>query len=166
MSLPPNLGAQMREVYRRLRRLEALSPSRNEFDPDFVPDWSTTTGTPAVNNGTLTCRYQQVGSFVVLDNMQLKIGSTTAFGAGAGTWRFTLPGAPQHNGSVLPILVFDQSTFARYDGVAVYGLDAAGWWTCTWSTNVSSFHAPITNASPIPWAVDDLLLIYGTYEVA
>lgn len=117
--------------------------------------WGAASTSPSLGNGTLTGGYTKVG---VLVHVQILFaaGSTTTFGT--GRWTFTLPFAAAEN-TCLAAVAIDDSATSRFAGVA---------WVTT-GTGVFAI-APgaggngFANTSPFTWAVNDGLLINGTYR--
>lgn len=82
-------------------RLNAITPTWTAW----TPTWSTSSGshTPSYGNATLDCAYCQTGDLVAF-RMSITFGSTTNFGASAGTsdnWTFSLPVTAAESGMTI-----------------------------------------------------------------
>jgi hypothetical protein len=106
----------------------------------YTPTITADGGGFALNNGTLTGRYKQVGKTVFF-NLKFVFGSTTS--AGTGHWNFSLPVTAYDSNFTFSAAILD-------DGVAWYGGIGNG--NYTGSTSSFAVIIPGTNASVTTWA--------------
>lgn len=136
----------------------------------FSTSWTADTVNPAIGNGTLACRYKQIGKTVHFE-MILLPGSTTSHGS--GNWTFTLPAAAASGAGSASVDVicgfgFDQSAGNGFDhartvlnGSTFQILNAnppgssRGTGNFTWDSG-----------TPFTWANGDSLKLRFTYEAA
>lgn len=135
----------------------ALAPALAAWT-SYTPAW-TGSGTPTVNNGTLTGSYRQVGKSVEY-RITLVIGSTTT--VGSGTWSFSVPATmtAATEDAIGSGLAFDTSANARTVLLARAS-------TSTTITLLSvAAGANVTNAAPYTWATGDRVSVTGFYQAA
>ena len=131
----------------------------------YTPTITADGGGFALNNGTLTGRYKQVGKTVFF-KLKFVFGSTTA--AGTGHWNFSLPVTAYDSNFTFSAAILD-------DGVAWYGGIGNG--NYTGSTSNFAVIIPSTSASattwqsvgnggPFIWGTSDNITITGSYEAA
>lgn len=127
----------------------------------FVPVWTASAGAPVLGDGTITCRHRVVGKTMDV-RIKLTWGSTTT-SAGTGLWCLSLPFAPVVDG-LLSAYVDDNSASQRWAGTArIIAASASG-------NNMRIVVQPGTGgvsgtASPMTWAVSDILILQGTLEL-
>ena len=131
----------------------------------YTPTITADAGGFALNNGTLTGRYKQVGKTVFF-KLKFVFGSTTA--AGTGHWNFSLPVTAYDSDFTFSAAILD-SGIAWYGGIGngnytgstssfaviIPGTSAA---TTTWAT--------VGNGGPFSWGTADNITITGSYEAA
>ena len=131
----------------------------------YTPTITADAGGFALNNGTLTGRYKQVGKTVFF-KLKFVFGSTTA--AGTGHWNFSLPVTAYDSDFTFSAAILD-SGIAWYGGIGngnytgstssfaviIPGTSAA---TTTWAT--------VGNGGPFSWGAADNITITGSYEAA
>jgi hypothetical protein len=131
----------------------------------YTPTITADGGGFALNNGTLTGRYKQVGKTVFF-NLKFVFGSTTS--AGTGHWNFSLPVTAYDSNFTFSAAILD-------DGVAWYGGIGNGNYTGSTSsfaviipgTNASvTTWASVGNGGPFIWGTSDNITISGSYEAA
>ena len=117
--------------------------------------WDGSTGTPTLGDGTLTATYVRIGNRYEV-TIKLTIGAGTVI-AGTGNWDFSAPVALStwKPGSVS---ISDVSAGIGYIGAS--GMD-------TTTTFVAQTHGAglLGEASPIAWAVGDIIAITGIGHV-
>lgn len=123
----------------------------------FTPTWSGSVSNPAVGNGSAAGFYLQVGKTVRF-RLIVTMGSTTTYGSGA--WGLTLPIAPSNSQAVACVYV-DDSASLRCAGTA-WLTNGSGIFRMIPPTDAPS--AGITATTPFTWAVNDQLIVSGTYE--
>lgn len=137
------------------------STAWTSYNPTITADG----GGFALNNGTLTGRYKQVGKTVFF-NLKFVFGSTT--NAGTGHWNFSLPVTAYDSNFTFSAAILD-------DGVAWYGGIGNGNYTGSTSsfaviipgTNASvTTWASVGNGGPFIWGAADNITISGSYEAA
>jgi hypothetical protein len=118
---------------------------------DYTPTWTGDVSNPAIGDGSISGKWQQVGR-VVHYQIIVVIGSSTTLGTGA--WKFGLPTASSPSDSHVAgsALITDAGT-AHYLGVPRVSSDAI------------YVHTPneIGPATPHVWANTDAIRIAGTY---
>ena len=131
----------------------------------YTPTITADGGGFALNNGTLTGRYKQVGKTVFF-NLKFVFGSTTS--AGTGHWNFSLPVTAYDSNFTFSAAILD-------DGNAWYGGIGNGNYTGSTSsfaviipgTNASvTTWASVGNGGPFIWGTADNITITGSYEAA
>ena len=127
----------------------------------YTPTWTSSGTAPALNNGTLTGSYKQIGKTVFV-RARLQIGSTTT--TGTGNWRFALPVAAKDSAGVVMSATFLDNGTNWYMGAV----------NCEYDGN-TGYVVPLTSASPsgavtgtVPftWNTGDSLVFNGSYEAA
>jgi hypothetical protein len=131
----------------------------------YTPTITADAGGFALNNGTLTGRYKQVGKTVFF-KLKFVFGSTTA--AGTGHWNFSLPVTAYDSDFTFSAAILDS-------GIAWYGGIGNGNYTGSTSsfaviipgTNASvTTWAAVGNGGPFIWGTADNITITGSYEAA
>ena len=131
----------------------------------YTPTISADGGGFALNNGTLTGRYKQIGKTVFF-KLKFVFGSTT--NAGSGHWNFSLPVTAYDSDFTFSASILDS-------GVAWYGGIGNGNYTgstTTFAVNVTSPNAAVAtwvvvgNGGPFSWGAADNITITGSYEAA
>ena len=131
----------------------------------YTPTITADAGGFALNNGTLTGRYKQLGKTVFF-KLKFVFGSTTA--AGTGHWNFSLPVTAYDSDFTFSAAILD-SGISWYGGIGngnytgstssfaviIPGTSAA---TTTWAT--------VGNGGPFTWGDADNITISGSYEAA
>lgn len=131
----------------------------------YTPTWTTSAGTPAIGNGTLTGKYFRIGKMIDF-RIELVCGSTTTFGTAGSTWRLTLPVTPlstkRHRwlGTAYDSGVADYTVYGRFITAGPYLEIVAQ------PTSAGSSDRVVTNTVPFAWGNADELLIQGRYEAA
>jgi hypothetical protein len=128
----------------------------------YNPTWTSDSGTPGINNGTLTGRYKQIGKTVFF-NLKLTYGSTTTGGSGA--WMFGLP-----------VTAYDANyQFAASilnNGLAWYGAigngnykNSTSYFTLIHQNDTSTtVWGGVTASAPFIFGAGDTLTVSGSYE--
>lgn len=138
----------------------------NEAWSTWSVAWTSTSGSPAIGNGTLQGRYRKMG-YTYEFEIVMVAGSTTTFGGAGGVWAFDLPtgvitpkGASSY--AVIPFygLAYDDSG-GTGEGVFM-GVRQTNSYGNVFTT--ASFGG-VTPSVPWTWAVNDSLVIKGTVEV-
>lgn len=131
----------------------------------YTPTITADAGGFALNNGTLTGRYKQVGKTVFF-KLKFIFGSTTS--AGTGHWNFSLPVTAYDTDFTFSAAILDS-------GVAWYGGIGNGNYTGSTSnfaviipgTSASvTTWATVGNGGPFIWGAADNITITGSYEAA
>jgi hypothetical protein len=131
----------------------------------YTPTITADGGGFALNNGTLTGRYKQVGKTVFF-KLRFVYGSTTS--PGSGHWNFSLPATAYDSDFTFSATILD-------DGAAWYGGIGNGNYTGSTSnfavitTSPSASVAtwvPVGNGGPFTWGAADNITISGSYEAA
>jgi hypothetical protein len=131
----------------------------------YTPTITADGGGFALNNGTLTGRYKQIGKTVFF-KLKFVFGSTT--NAGSGHWNFSLPVTAYDSDFTFSASILDS-------GVAWYGGIGNGNYTgstTTFAVNVTSPDAAVAtwvvvgNGGPFSWGAADNITITGSYEAA
>jgi hypothetical protein len=131
----------------------------------YTPTITADAGGFALNNGTLTGRYKQIGKTVFF-KLKFVFGSTT--NAGSGHWNFSLPVTAYDSDFTFSASILDS-------GVAWYGGIGNGNYTgstTTFAVNVTSPNAAVAtwvvvgNGGPFSWDATDNITITGSYEAA
>jgi hypothetical protein len=150
----------------RLNDLRDMAKAASEAFTTYTPTWTTSAGSPAIGNGTLTGKYARVGKLVDF-RIELVVGTTTTFGTAGATWRFALPVTPvstqRHR--------FSDAT-AYNNGVADYPV-AFRWITggpylevVCHATTAGNPDRIVTDTVPFTWGSTDVLMVQGRYEGA
>jgi hypothetical protein len=131
----------------------------------YTPTITADGGGFALNNGTLTGRYKQVGKTVFF-KLKFVFGSTTS--AGTGHWNFSLPVTAYDANFTFSAAILD-------DGNAWYGGIGNGNYTGSTSSfaviipgtssSVTTW-ASVGNGGPFIWGTADNITISGSYETA
>jgi hypothetical protein len=131
----------------------------------YTPTITADGGGFALNNGTLTGRYKQVGKTVFF-KLKFVFGSTTA--AGTGHWNFSLPVTAYDSNFTFSAAILD-------NGNSWYGGIGNGNYTGSTSnfaviipgtsSSVTTW-ASVGNGGPFIWGTDDNITITGSYEAA
>lgn len=131
----------------------------------YTPTITADGGGFALNNGTLTGRYKQVGKTVFF-KLKFVFGSTTS--AGTGHWNFSLPVTAYDANFTFSAAILD-------DGNAWYGGIGNGNYTGSTSSfaviipgtssSVTTW-ASVGNGGPFIWGAADNITISGSYEAA
>lgn len=127
-----------------------------------APTWTAFAGTPVVGNGTLAGRYKKIGKTVHWE-IQLVAGTTTTFGTGGTSFKFTIPGG----GTAAATFVgsgwfFDASAPANYN--LTWKLDTGLTELRIWRNDASP-SAELTNTAPVTMATSDILTLSGVVEI-
>jgi hypothetical protein len=142
-----------------------LSLEDNTAWTSYTPTITADGGGFALNNGTLTGRYKQVGKTVFF-KLKFVFGSTTT--AGSGHWNFSLPVTAYDSDFTFSASILD-------DGVAWHGGIGNGNYTGSTSnfvvitTSPSASIAtwvPVGNGGPFTWGTADNITVSGSYEAA
>lgn len=132
---------------------------------DYTPTITADGGGFALNNGTLTGRYKQIGKTVFF-KLKFIYGSTTS--PGSGHWNFSLPVTAQNPDFTFTATILD-------NGVSWYGGIGNGNYTGS-TTNFAviipgtspsvTTWAVVGNGGPFTWGTADNIVISGSYEAA
>jgi hypothetical protein len=142
-----------------------LSLEDNTAWTSYTPTITADGGGFALNNGTLTGRYKQVGKTVFF-KLKFVFGSTTT--AGSGHWNFSLPVTAYDSDFTFSASILD-------DGVAWHGGIGNGNYTgstsnfvvITTSPSASiTTWVPVGNGGPFTWGTADNITVSGSYEAA
>lgn len=149
-------------------RLLAISPTWQ----DWVPAWSTSTGSnlPSFGDATVTARYA-VSALTVYWRLEIAFGTTTNFGGGGGSdnWQFSAPvtaaaaqlvagsGEAQDTDATLRVPLR-----ARLLSTTRIGFETSGGAT----DGASTSSGLIDSVTPFTWASGDFVRAWGTYEAA
>lgn len=129
----------------------------------YTPVWSSTSTQPVLNNGIIYGEYVQRSSSVDL-YIELTMGSTTTYGL--GTYRFSLPIAANGRFYKLTGLSHDNSVASAWEDITGVITSAAPTLVeLRTLTTVGASLAAVTNLVPITWAVNDRLIITGSYGI-
>ena len=144
----------------------AIGQSKVAFDAwqTYVPVWTSSGTAPALNNGTVTGKYVQIGKTVVF-NFTWAAGTTTTFGT--GNYSFSLPVTAQNPG-VYPIgqCLANDNSGAVYLAAPVLLNDATHvsiQYPVTWPTGAVT---SVAQTIPWTWANLDYIRCSGVYEAA
>jgi hypothetical protein len=131
----------------------------------YTPTITADGGGFALNNGTLTGRYKQVGKTVFF-SLKFVFGSTT--NPGTGHWNFSLPVTAYDSNFAFSAAILDS-------GVSWYGGLGNGNYTGSTSSfaviipstssSVTTW-ASVGNGGPFIWGSEDNITITGSYEAA
>lgn len=126
----------------------------------YTSSWTAANSNPSVGNGTLTAAYKRndVAKTVQI-RLRLVTGSSTGYGSGA--WSFSLPsGLAPSSFETLSAHVLDASSANRWAAVCyLSGANGIERIAVDASLGVSA-------TNPMTWAINDQLLISGTYEIS
>lgn len=151
------LARMVAELSNRLDRLE--SPPVAAWT-SYTPVWSTSGTAPALNDGSLTGAFYQMGRLV---NVRIVFiaGPGTTFGT--GTYRFSLPVLPKAD-QIIGALLNDSSASLRWAGQV---------WIIDQLINgdnmriiVQDNSGNLTESSPVTLASGDRIILGGVYEAA
>jgi len=131
---------------------------------EYNPTWTSDSGTPSINNGSLVGRYKQIGKTVFF-NLKLTYGSTTTGGSGA--WMFGLPVTAYDSNYQFAASILNS-------GLAWYGAIANGNYKNS-TSHFSIIHqndtattvwGGVTAGAPFTFGAGDTLTVSGSYESA
>ncbi len=131
----------------------------------YTPTITADGGGFALNNGTLTGRYKQIGKTVFF-SLKFVFGSTTA--AGTGHWNFSLPVTAYDSNFTFSAAILD-NTVAWYGGIGNGNYTGS---TSSFAVIIPGTSASVTtwatvgNGGPFIWDNGDNITITGSYEVA
>lgn len=131
----------------------------------YTPTITADGGGFALNNGTLTGRYKQVGKTVFF-KLKFIFGSTTA--AGTGHWNFSLPVTAYDANFTFSAAILD-SGIAWYGGIGNGNYTGS---TSSFAVIIPGTSAAVTtwasvgNGGPFIWGSEDNITITGSYEAA
>jgi hypothetical protein len=131
----------------------------------YTPTMTADGGGFALNNGTLTGRYKQVGKTVFF-SLKFVFGSTTS--PGAGHWNFGLPVTAYDSNFTFSAAILDD-TVAWYGGIGNgnYTGSTSSFAVIIPGTNASvTTWAVVGNGGPFLWTTNDNITITGSYEAA
>jgi len=131
----------------------------------YTPTITADGGGFALNNGTLTGRYKQIGKTVFF-KLKFVYGSTT--NAGSGHWNFSLPVTAYDSDFTFSASILD-SGIAWYGGIGNgnYTGSTSSFAVITTSPSASvSTWVPVGNGGPFTWGATDNITITGSYEAA
>ena len=131
----------------------------------YTPTITADGGGFALNNGTLTGRYKQVGKTVFF-KLKFVFGSTTA--AGTGHWNFSLPVTAYDANFTFSAAILDNGN-AWYGGIGNGNYTGS---TSSFAVIIPGTSASVTtwatvgNGGPFIWGDADNITISGSYEAA
>jgi len=131
----------------------------------YTPTITADGGGFALNNGTLTGRYKQIGKTVFF-SLKFVFGSTTA--AGTGHWNFSLPVTAYDSNFTFSAAILDDSV-AWYGGIGNGNYTGS---TSSFAVIIPGTSASVTtwasvgNGGPFIWGTGDNITITGSYEAA
>jgi hypothetical protein len=131
----------------------------------YTPTITADGGGFALNNGTLTGRYKQVGKTVFF-KLKFVFGSTTA--AGTGHWNFSLPVTAYDANFTFSAAILDNAN-AWYGGIGNGNYTGS---TSSFAVIIPGTSAAVTtwasvgNGGPFIWGSEDNITITGSYEAA
>jgi hypothetical protein len=131
----------------------------------YTPTITADGGGFALNNGTLTGRYKQVGKTVFF-KLKFVFGSTTS--AGTGHWNFSLPVTAYDANFTFTAAILDDSV-AWYGGIGNGNYTGS---TSSFAVIIPGTSASVTtwasvgNGGPFIWGTADNITISGSYEAA
>ena len=131
----------------------------------YTPTITADAGGFALNNGTLTGRYKQVGKTVFF-KLKFVFGSTTS--PGTGHWNFSLPVTAYDSNFTFSATILDD-TVAWYGGIGNgnYTGSTSSFAVIIPGTNASvTTWAVVGNGGPFIWTTNDNITISGSYEAA
>lgn len=127
----------------------------------FTPTWTSSGTAPALNNGTLTGFYKQIGKTVFV-RVRLQIGTTTT--TGTGNWRFALPVAAKDSAGVVMSATYLDNGTNWYMGVVNCEYDGDTGYVVPLTS--ASPSGAVTGTVPFTWNTGDSLVFNGSYEAA
>lgn len=131
----------------------------------YTPTITADGGGFALNNGTLTGRYKQIGKTVFF-SLKFLFGSTTS--AGTGHWNFSLPVTAYDSNFTFSAAILD-NTVAWYGGIGNGNYTGS---TSSFAVIIPGTSASVTtwatvgNGGPFIWGTGDNITITGSYEAA
>lgn len=131
----------------------------------YTPTITASGGGFALNNGTLTGRYKQVGKTVFF-KLKFIYGSTT--NSGSGHWNFSLPVTAYDAEFTFSATILDEG-IAWYGGIGNGGYTGS---TTSFAVIIPGTSASVTtwatvgNGGPFTWGTADNIVISGSYEAA
>jgi hypothetical protein len=131
----------------------------------YTPTMTADGGGFALNNGTLTGRYKQVGKTVFF-SLKFVFGSTTS--PGTGHWNFSLPITAYDSNFTFSAAILDNGN-AWYGGIGNGNYTGS---TSTFAVIIPGTNASVTtwatvgNGGPFIWTTSDNITITGSYEAA
>lgn len=144
-------------------RADSTASTGLKWDNDAWTTWTPTIGNLTLGNGTLTCKYKQIGKTVHF-HISFVFGSTSSI---TGASNFSLPVEPTNTrwsvmGKILDVGValyqgYGQIDYGTYTYLEVRVSNASG--TYVGATSISS-------TVPMTWGTGDIFGFYGTYEAA
>jgi hypothetical protein len=149
----------------RLNDLRDAVKAASEAWTTYTPTWTTSAGSPAIGNGTLTGKYARVGKLIDF-RIELVVGTTTTFGTAGSTWRFTAPVTPvstqrhRYAGSAYNNGVADYPIFFRWVSGGPYFEVVCD------ATTAGNPDRIVTDTVPFTWGSTDVLMVQGRYEGA
>jgi hypothetical protein len=144
----------------------ATGASASDLNPwtAYNPTWTSDSGTPSINNGSLVGRYKQIGKTVFF-NLKLTYGSTTTGGSGA--WMFGLPVTAYNDNYQFAVSILN-------NGLAWYGAIANGNYKGSTSyfsiihqnDTATTVWGGVSSTAPFTFGAGDTLTVSGSYESA
>lgn len=131
----------------------------------YTPTITADGGGFALNNGTLTGRYKQIGKTVFF-SLKFLFGSTTS--AGTGHWNFSLPVTAYDPNFTFSAAILD-NTISWYGGIGNGNYTGS---TSNFAVIIPGTSASVTtwatvgNGGPFIWGAGDNITITGSYEAA
>lgn len=139
----------------------AIAQSKIAFDAwqTYSPSWTSSGTAPALQNGTLTGRYMQIGKLVTVQ-IKLTFGSSTTYGT--GNYSLTVPvNASASAGQYTPVGNASGSHSGLYNGFVVLN-----------GTTTIQLYTPAApgaiwgQTAPATWVSGDFIYAGLTYEAA
>lgn len=128
----------------------------------YAPVWAAGT-TPNIGNGTLVGRYTIAADKTVHFSIELVGGSTTTWGTGA--YSLTLPVTPALNRALtFDVGIRDASAGAYMSGKATWLSPRI--YLVVPPSSAGSWDRSVTNVIPTTFAVNDQIIVTGSYEAA
>jgi hypothetical protein len=149
----------------RLNDLRDAVKAASEAWTTYTPTWTTSAGSPAIGNGTLTGKYARVGKLIDF-RIELVCGTTTTFGTAGSTWRFVAPVTPvstqrhRYVGTAYNNGVADYPIFFRWVSGGPYFEVVCD------ATTAGNPDRIVTDTVPFTWGSTDVLCVQGRYEGA
>lgn len=139
--------------------LDQLATALNPWQT-YPVAWTSSGTAPAVNNGTLTGYYLQIGKTYLI-RIRLVAGSSTSFGT--GTWFFSVPTAR----------ISTESLDGAFNGFA-YGGSTNRYLITSQDASTTTFSmmasgtptSGVSGSVPFTWANTHTLQVRGAYEAA